>query len=157
MSYKTWDVCYLLTRGNSCYNCHREICLGYEMNNALKICLAGYFLLSLILWAFAGFAYHVNSKREDDDPMKKDFCPAAIFMVPLWPFYPLLVISLYILGIVFLAVFLVLFTVGLVFIRKPIIITWLKKLALKVGNKFLQVNTVLLNTFFPRANPRKTQ
>jgi len=156
MSYKTRDVCYLPARYNNCYKCHREICLGYEVNTLLKSCLIGYLLFSLILWAFSGFAYRVNAQREVNDPMKKDFHPATIFMIPLWPFYPLLSISLYMLGIVFLAVFLVLFTIGLVFIREPIIIKWLKKVALKIGNKFLQVNTLLIKTFFPQTSPKSS-
>jgi hypothetical protein len=113
-------------------------------------CIKSYILISLILWGFAGYVYRVNSKRAVDDPLKKDFHPAAVFLTPLWPFLAIIWVLTFILRAVFYGIILILFTIGLVIIRKPFILIWLIKLANKVGNKLLQANMLLIRVLFPQ-------
>jgi len=111
-------------------------------------------VLSLIFFGFAGYTYRVNSKRTADDSTKKDYHPAAIFLTPLWPVFLFASISLFILRAMAYSIFLVLFTIGLVVFRKPFILTWLSKIALKIGDKLLQANTLLVRLFLPQWKPR---
>jgi hypothetical protein len=107
-----------------------------------------YLLLSLILWACAGYAYQVNAKRSADDPKKKDFRPAAIFLAPImWPLFLLGFLSLFVLKAILYGIFLVMLTIALVAIRKPFIFVWLDKIAKKVGNMLLEANTWLIKIF----------
>jgi len=109
----------------------------------------GYILLSLILWAFAGYAYLVNARRPADDPKKRDFHPAAVFLAPItWPLFLLFLISIFIIKALLYGVFLVLFTIVLIAFRKPFILIWLDKIATKVGNILLEVNTQLIKILF---------
>jgi hypothetical protein len=111
-------------------------------------CCQSYILLSFVLWAFAGYAYRVNARRSDDDPRKRDFHPAAVFLAPVtWPLFVLGFISLFILKAILYGVFLVVFTIALVVIRKPFIFVWLDKIATKVGNILLEANTQLIKIF----------
>lgn len=113
-----------------------------------------YFYISLILWVCTGYAYHVNSKLAADDPKKKDFSPAAIFLAPITlPFIILGIISLFIIKAILYGIFLVLLTLALVAVRKPFIFVWLDKIAKKIGNILLEANTFLIRLFFnPRIN-----
>jgi hypothetical protein len=111
-------------------------------------CCFSYFLLFLVIWGFAGYAYLVNSKRPDDDPDKKDFQFEAIFLAPItWPLFLVFYVLLFIIKALLYGVFLVLFTIALLVIRKPFFLVWLKKIALKVGNKLLVANTELIDLF----------
>ena len=111
-------------------------------------CCQGYILLSLILWAFAGYAYRVNTRRSADDPKKRDFHPAAVFLAPItWPLFVLGFISLFILKAILYGIFLVVLTIALVVVRKPFIFVWLDKIATKVGNMLLEANTQLIKIF----------
>lgn len=108
----------------------------------------GYILLCLILWAFAGYAYRVNVRRPADDPKKREFHPAAVFLAPVtWPLIVLGFISLFVLKAILYAIFLVILTVALVVIRKPFIFIWLDKIATRVGNMLLEANTMLIKIF----------
>lgn len=61
----------------------------------LQCLFSVYFLLSLILWVFAGYAYFVNSRRQKNDPLKQNIHPVAILLAPVtWPFFLILAISL---------------------------------------------------------------
>jgi len=109
----------------------------------------GYILLCLILWGFAGYAYRVNVRRSADDPKKKDFHPAAIFLAPItWPLFIFGFISLFVLKAVLYGIFLVILTIALIVFRKPFIFIWLDKIATKVGNMLLEANTMLIKIFF---------
>lgn len=111
-------------------------------------CCQGYILLSLILWAFAGYAYRVNTRRSADDPKKRDFHPTAVFLAPItWPLFVLGFISLFILKAILYGIFLVVLTIALVVVRKPFIFVWLDKIATKVGNMLLEANTQLIKIF----------
>ena len=116
----------------------------------LKICLWLYIPVSLVLFAFMGYAYRVNARRAANDPQKRDYHPAAVFFFPIWPLWIAVLISLFILRALAYGVFLILFTFALIVIRKPFIFIWLEKVALNVGNKLLRANMLIFRLFFPR-------
>ena len=120
------------------------------MSNILYNCLKGYLLLSLIFVAFSAVAYRVNAKREASDPEKKEFNPAAVILAPLWPFFLIMSISLFILRVLVQTIFLILFTIALVAFRKPFLLTWLQKVIVKIGNKLLLANTYLIKIVIPQ-------
>jgi len=105
--------------------------------------------------ACAGYAYRVNAKRSTDDPKKKIFHPAAIFLAPFtFPVFILAWITLFVIRALFYGIFLVIFTVGLVVIRKPFLLIWLDKVATKVGNILLEANMLLVRLFLPHVNEK---
>jgi energy-converting hydrogenase Eha subunit G len=108
-------------------------------------CCQNYFLFSLVIWAIAGYTYHVNSQRAAEDPKKKEYHPAAVFLAPItWPLFVLGFISIFILKAFLYGIFLVVFTIAIVVIRKPFLIVWLKKIITAIGNKLLEANTLLI-------------
>jgi hypothetical protein len=112
-------------------------------------------IISLICLICAAYAYAVNARRADTDPEKRDYDPAAIFLAPFtWPFFAIVRILLFIVVLITdLIVFtfiLLLFILMVLFRRKPIILEWLQKVMLKVGNKLLEANTFLLRGFLGR-------
>ena len=120
-------------------------------------CIKGYFLISVILWGCTGLVYRVNSKLKPDDPSRKDMHPAAIFLTPLWPVYIVFGAIIFILRATLYVFGLILFTIGLVFIRKPFILIWLSKIASKLGNKLMKINMFLFRMVFPQQKPQATQ
>ena len=117
--------------------------------NFVNYCCPGFILLSLIFWAFAGYAYRVNAKRPDDDPKKRGFHPGAIFLAPItWPFLLFAWISLFIIKALVYGVFLILFTIALLAFRKPFLFVWLDRIATYIGNKLLEANTFLIKIAF---------
>ena len=117
--------------------------------NYVNYCCPGFILLSLIFWAFAGYAYRVNAKRPDDDPKKRGFHPGAIFLAPItWPFLLFAWISLFIIKALVYGVFLILFTIALLAFRKPFLFVWLDRIATYIGNKLLEANTFLIKIAF---------
>ena len=124
--------------------------MGRDMLGVYFYCLCnGAFLLSVVLFAFAGYAYRVNAKRPSDDPLKRDFHPLAIFLAPItWPFFLLAFTALLIVKAILYGIFLILFTIALLGFRKPFLLVWLEKIATKVGNKLLEANTFLIKVVF---------
>jgi len=123
--------------------------LGLDIN-----CIGSYFLISLIVWGCAGYVYRVNSKRTSDDPLKKNYHPYAIRLVPIWP---ILVLGWLVYQVFFAflyGLFLILFTVALVAIRKPFLFIWLDKIMTWIGNKILKANTLLIKIFAPQWKPQ---
>lgn len=119
----------------------------------------GILVLMLLVMACAGYAYLVNARRPADDPKKKDYELGGIFLAPVT--FPLLLvgsISIFILKAVLYGVFLILFTIALVLIRKPFLLVWLDKIATRIGDKLLEANTFLIRAAFGNgtANPGTT-
>jgi hypothetical protein len=131
------------------YNTARELRLGHTMFWFYAGSLIRWYIrLCVIFWVFAGYAYHVNSKRPADDPKKKDFYFAAIFLAPImWPLFLFAFVFLFITKAILYFVFLILLTIALFIIRKPFILTWLDKIATKIGNILLEANTRLIKLF----------
>ena len=131
--------------------------LGHMKLDLIVYCVKSYILISLILWGFAGYVYRVNSKRTSGDSLKKDFHPAAVFLTPIWPLLAMLWVVIFILRAAFYMIMLILFTIGLVIIRKPFILIWLTRVATKVGTKLLQANMLLIRLLFPQQKPQATE
>jgi hypothetical protein len=103
----------------------------------------------LLVTASTAYAYSVNSRRLDDDPKKKDFHPAAIFLATFtWPFFLIAFISIFLIRAVAYGFFLILFTIFLIISpRESPEPTWLEKTAARIGERLLQVNTLLIKLF----------
>ena len=118
--------------------------------NFLLTCLI---VVTLLTLTCSSFTYFVNSRRLDVDPKKKNYHPLAILFAPIT--LPLLIISaaiFFILRMVTYGVFMIIFTFALIVIRKPFILEWLRKLAVTIGDKLLEANTLFIRLFLgPRA------
>ncbi len=105
----------------------------------------GLLWIMLFLFACAGYAYRINARRPTEDPKKRNFHPAAIFVAPITvPVFIFARITLFAIRVLLYGIFLMLFTVGLVVIRKPFLFIWLDKMATKVGTMLLEANTLLI-------------
>lgn len=117
-------------------------------------CFVGYLLISLGIYLCAGYVYRVNARRKAEDPEKRDYHPAAVpLSLASWPLLVPMMIILFVLRALAYGVFLVLFTVTLVVIRKPFLLVWLMKAATKIGTMLLSANTFLIRVFFPKPKP----
>lgn len=114
-------------------------------------------VVNLVITLCAFLAYYVNSKRPDDDPKKRDYHPLAILFAPITlPLVVILGVSFYILRVATYGVFLVLYILALIFFRKPFILEWLKRTALKIGDLLMEVNSALVRIFLtPLAGSRE--
>jgi hypothetical protein len=114
----------------------------------VNYCCPVFILLSLLIWALAGYSYRVNAKRPADDPKKRDFNPGAIFLAPItWPLLLFGYISLFIIKALAYGVFLILFTVALLVFQKSSL-PWLDNTAAWIGDKLLEANTLLIRIAF---------
>ena len=118
-------------------------------------CLYGVLLISSAFTACAMYAYYKNTKRLANDPKKREFHRAAIFLVPFtWPlflvaFLLLLVlrVTLFVLKAVAFGIFLVLFPFVLFGLRVLVILTWVDKILTSIGNQLMEANTFLIRLF----------
>lgn len=113
-------------------------------------CFGGYILISLIVFVSAGYVYRVNAKRTVDDPQKKDYHLLAVALTPIWPILLALWIILFCLRAAAYGMFLVLFTLALLFIRKPFLLIWLIKAANWIGHKAMKANMLIVRLIWPR-------
>lgn|SRR5574341_1040902 len=119
--------------------------LLYHLDSICK----GVLWLMLLIFACAGYAYRVNARRPADDPKKKIFHPGAIFLAPVtWPVFFFGSISIFMIKALAYGIFLILFTIALVAIRKPFLLIWLHKIATYIGDKLLEANTFLIKMAF---------
>ena len=114
----------------------------------------------VFLLAVAYTAYRFNSRRDPKDPKKRNYHPVAIVLAPfLFPFVASLAISVFLLAAILYGVFLILFTILLVTIRKPFLFIWWNKFAVFVGEPLLKLGTYLImipiRLFSP--SPKATQ
>ena len=101
-------------------------------------------ILGLVFFS-AIFAYRTNANRTPDDPEKKDFSPNAIWLVPVTFLFLILLDALaFILFSLAFGSLLVVFPFALLLFRKPFLVQWILKQALKIGTELLEVNTALL-------------
>jgi len=103
----------------------------------------------LFLLVCAGYAYRANAGLAADDPKKRDYLPGAILLALItWPFFLFASIFLLVLRVLVYGVFLILFAIALVAIRKPFLLTWLDKIFTRIGDKLLKANTLLIKLAF---------
>lgn len=108
----------------------------------------GIILLMAAIMACAFYAYHVDSRRREDDPKKKNYHPLAILLAPITgPILLILIVSLFLLRVAMYGIFMVLFILALIFVRKPFILDALRKLATAVGDRLLEANSILIGFF----------
>ena len=120
-------------------------------------CCLGYFLLSLILCACAGYVSRVNVNRAADDPRKKETPAILILITPVtWPFLALAWLFRFTVKAVFYGVFLISFTMVLVIYRNSPMPPWLKNAITKVGNKVLEGNSFLISILGKEWIPQST-
>lgn len=111
----------------------------------------GLIVLTLFIIGCAGYAFRVNARLPQDDPKKRDFHFGAIFLAPItWLLFLLASITIFILRVIFYILFLMLFTIAVLAVRKPFLFIWLDKITTKVGNKLLEANTFLIKAVFGR-------
>ena len=108
----------------------------------------------LTVIACAGYAYYVNSKRPDDDPKKRNYHPVAVILAPITvPLFIFISLSIFIMRVLTYGIFLILFTIALLVIRKPFLLVWLRKTATNIGSALLEANMLLIKLFLkPWAN-----
>jgi hypothetical protein len=101
-----------------------------------------------ICFACAAYAYRVNARREEGDPEKREFEFGAVFLAALsWVVLIPASIAVAVIRAFLGMVFIVLFAVGVLAVRKNFILKWLDKVMVKIGNKLLAANTILLRAF----------
>jgi len=122
----------------------------FDGNNPVYFC-EGTLALTLFMMACAFYAFRVNARLPNDAPKKRNFKVGAIFMAPItWPFFLFASITIFVLRALVYVIFLILFTLALLAIRKPFLLVWLHKIATSIGNKLLEANTFLLKAFWRR-------
>jgi len=126
-------------------HCRGKLMLLDHLDSICKCTL----LLMLLIFACAGYAYRSNARRPDDDPKKRDFYPAAIFLAPFtWPVFLFTFICIFVLRALVYGLFLILFTIALIAIRKPFLFILLDRIATHIGNKLLEANRFLIRIVF---------
>jgi hypothetical protein len=122
--------------------------LFYHIYYVEYLCI-GMLVVSILLAICAGYAYSVNSQRSEDDSGKKNYLLGAIiFTYFMWPFFLIAFISLFLIRALSYGFFFILFTLFLILIpRESPEPTWLEKTAAKVGERLLEVNTLLIKLF----------
>ena len=115
----------------------------------------GCFLLFFVaIWLITGYTYVVNSRREADDPKKRDYDPLAILLAPITaPIFLAGALGFFILRALLFTVFLIIFSILLVAVRKPFIFKLWDKFATWIGDPLLKVNTHLVRMAFRPWNP----
>jgi hypothetical protein len=100
------------------------------------------------------YGYMVNAHRPADDPEKKDYELGAILIAPFtFPFLIAFGLLVFILRAILFALYLVAMTAALVLFRKPFIIAWLQKIAIKIGDPLLKINTQLFRLAWAQWKP----
>ena len=101
--------------------------------------------ISVFVTACAAQAYAANSQRSEDDPERKDYFLAAVFLAPI-TFIPLLlgIILVFILRALFYCLYLIVFIFALIVIRNSFLLQWLRKAVMYIGDKLLEANTFLI-------------
>jgi hypothetical protein len=114
--------------------------------------------LMAIVTACAMYAYYVDSKRPDDDPKKRNYHPLAILFAPItFPLLVVLSISFFLLRMLVYGVFMVIFILALIIVRKPFILEAIRKTAIRIGDYLMEANTTLVRFFLnPWTNSRES-
>lgn len=120
----------------------------------LRVCLWVYLVTSAILFLSMGYAYSVNARIAAGDPQKQDYHPLAFALLPLWPLELAAVLALFVLRALTYGVFLALFTLALIFIRKPFVLMLLAKAAKYIGDRMLKLNMWIVRQFIPLRAPQ---
>lgn len=114
----------------------------------LPKCVQGFLLLEAVVFCCVVYAYVRDARRPANDPQKKNYHPYAIPLgLVLWPVLLVLLILFFLARALCYAVFMALFFLALIFYRKPFILTWLQRMAARIGDALLEANTLLVRFF----------
>jgi cbb3-type cytochrome oxidase subunit 3 len=117
-------------------------------NYSYYIC-KGTLWITLVIVACTTYAYTVNARRPADDPKRKDYSPYAILAAPITvPFLITCAILIFIIRALLFAIFLFVFTIALIAIRKPFVFVWLDRIATNIGEPLLEINTNVIRLAF---------
>jgi|SRR5690554_1877906 hypothetical protein len=120
----------------------------------LSSLIPGFLVLDVVVFICVVYAYVCDVRRPTNDPQKKNYHPYAIPLnLVLWPVLVILSVILFLLRVLCYAVFMIVFFLLLVFWRKPFILTWLQKMAIKVGDALLEANTLIIRFFLGLRSP----
>jgi hypothetical protein len=96
----------------------------------------------LVIIACTAYAYLVNARRAKDDPKKKDYNPFSILIALIsLPLLLTLAIFVFMIRALLFAGLLFLGTIGMIALRKPFVFILLDKIAMKIGEPLLKLNT----------------
>ena len=106
-------------------------------------------LIPVIILACAAYTYMANLRRKSDDPKKYDYHPFAIWLAPITiPLFLSFGIFVFVLRAFLYGLFLIVFVVLLVALRKPILFELWHKFATAIGDPLLKANTRLIRIAF---------
>jgi len=119
--------------------------LFYYLYLAKYLCI-GALVVSLLIAVCMGYAYSINAQRSQDDPEKRNYRPGAfVFAFFTWPFLIPLLISLFLLRVLFYGIFMIVFIVLLALIpRSAPEPTWVERKMGKVGDALLEANAFIM-------------
>lgn len=114
----------------------------------LPYILRAYVVLACVLTLCMVHAHDVNERRDKDDPKKRNFHFGAVIFVPwLWPLIILSSVVVVFLEVLVYMIFLGLTLLLLLIFKKPRV-SILDKIATKIGNQLLEINTYLIKLMF---------
>lgn len=122
------------------------------------VSLKCFIVINLLITLCALIAYYVDSKRPDDDPEKKNYHPLAILFAPFtFPIFFILYISLFLFRKLVYGAFTILFIGAILLVRKPFILEAIRKVAIGIGGRLMEANTILVRFFLgPWTHPRES-
>ncbi|HEX5838717.1 MAG TPA: hypothetical protein VFY26_12870, partial [Anaerolineales bacterium] len=105
----------------------------------------GILILFLLIWLIAGYTFIVNQNRSADDPKKDVYHPFAILLAPVtFPFFALAALVVFFIRALLFALFLIIFSILLIALRKPFIFKLWDMFATWIGDPLLKANTALI-------------
>jgi hypothetical protein len=132
--------------------------LFYYLYYAKYVCI-GALIVSLLAAVCAAYAYSINAQRSEGDPEKREYRPGAFLLVFFtWPILLPLLISLFLLRVLFYGFFISVFAVILMFIPRELPEpTGLERKLAKIGDKLLEANAFIIRLMLrPWANEPET-
>jgi hypothetical protein len=124
--------------------------LLYHLDVICKVTL----FIPLIILVCVVYTYSANLRRQSDDPKKRGYHPFAIWLAPItFPFFITSGILFFVFRALVHGLFLIIFVVLLVAVRKPILFQLWHKFATAIGDPLLKANTRLINMAFEPLRP----
>lgn len=125
--------------------------LLYHLDDVFK-CFLSFFVIVLLV-AFT--AYRINERRAPEDPRKRYYHPGAILLAPFIAIVVIpLAIAAFILAALLYAVFILVFSIMLVTLRRPFLFIWWNRFSTLVGEPLLRIGTSLILLPLRMVRPR---
>jgi len=113
--------------------------------------MQSYLVLTPILAVCVWYSYRVDKILASNTNKRQKYSAFPIVYIPFWPLFLLAWAIVFMLKSMAYGVFIILFAVALTIIRKPFILIWLKKMALKVGDAYLTATSFIFKPFSSQA------